>query len=85
MQGNSEANSGANKVKLVLQLTVYIEECIFEKFQDSKSTNYKTLVRRITQAIKQKEEVKSTILTCSDKQSVANFVQEFVNQRGGSG
>ena len=52
VQGSSDGISAVNRVKLIIQLTVLVEECIFDKFKDSKCTNYKTLLRRITQAIR---------------------------------
>lgn len=65
----------------MIQLSLWVEEIIFEKFQDSATANYRTLVRRLSQALRQKEEQKSTLMTCSDRESVSNFVQEFMNQR----
>ena len=78
-------DSSNNKVALVIQLSLWVEEIIFEKYSDSSAANYRTLVRRLSQALRQKEEQKSTLMTCSDRDSVNNFVQEFMNQRSGGG
>ena len=41
------------------------------------------MVRRLTQQLKAKEELKSTLMTCGDMPSVQNFIAEFANQKGG--
>jgi hypothetical protein len=58
---------------------VLLEETIYEKFQDSKSANYKTLMRRLTQAIRQKEETKQMLLGCGDRDAIVCFVNDFHN------
>ena len=78
-------DSSNNKIALVIQLSLWVEEIIFEKFQDSSAPEYRTLVRRLSQQLRQKEEQKSTLMTCSDRDSVNNFVQEFMPQRSSGG
>lgn len=36
-----------NAIALIIQLSIWTEDTIFDKFKDSKSPNYKTLVRRL--------------------------------------
>lgn len=46
------SNGGVNLVTQIIKIAIWVEEAIFEKFQDSKSANYKTLMRRLTQAVR---------------------------------
>lgn len=65
-----------------MQLGIWAEDAIYDRFSDV-GLNYKTMVRRLTQQLKQKEELKSTLMTCGDMRSVQNFISEFANQKGG--
>lgn len=65
-----------------MQLGIWAEEALFDRFSDV-GLNYKTMVRRLTQQLKAKEELKSTLMTCGDVASVQNFIAEFANQKGG--
>lgn len=67
-----------NRIGLIMQLAEWSETVIWERVGcDSKSVNYRTMIRRLTQQLKQKEELKSTLMTCADHESVNNFVNEF--------
>lgn len=56
-----------------MQLGIWAEDAIYDRFSDV-GLNYKTMVRRLTQQLKQKEELKSTLMTCGDMRSVQNFI-----------
>jgi hypothetical protein len=75
-------NSLSNTVGLAMQLGLWAEDAIYARFADI-GLNYKTMVRRLTQQLKAKEELKSTLMTCGDLPSVQNFINEFSNQKGG--
>ena len=47
----------------MIQAAIWLEETIFEYVgNDSKSANYKTQARRITQALRTKEDVKQNLI-----------------------
>ena len=73
-----------SKIEHFIRLSVWLEEAIFDKINDSKQANYRTMVRRMTQAIRTKEEQKQEILACTDPDSVNNWAQDFVGQRSGA-
>jgi len=72
-----------NDVKLIIQASFQLEEAILESIGgESKSVHYKTLVRRVSQQLRTKEDFKQSILT-APQNMVKQIVDDFVNQRAG--
>ena len=42
---------------------MWAEQAIFDTIGESKSVNYKTLVRRVSQAVRSKEDIKDKIVS----------------------
>jgi hypothetical protein len=69
---NDECSSGGtnpmparnleSELKTIVEIAIWIEEAICNQIGDFKSANYKTLVRRVSQNIRSKDDFKTNTL-----------------------
>jgi hypothetical protein len=51
-----------NEVNTMIQVGIWLEESVCTQIGDSKSANYKTLVRRVSQNLRSKEDFRQNAL-----------------------
>lgn len=85
---NDECSSGGtipnleNEVKTIIQVGIYLEEAICSQIGDAKSANYKTMVRRISQNLRSKEDFKQNALEARSQVDATTLIQNFMVGRG---
>lgn len=63
-------------------MAVWIEDCVFAEFQDAKVAGYKTLVRRLSQQLRTKEDFKSSALYSHNIEDIRILVSQLNGPSG---
>ena len=56
---------------------MWAEQSIFDTIGESKSVNYKTLVRRVSQAVRSKEEIRDKVISSNSQEQVKAVVDSI--------
>ena len=73
--------AGDNIITRSIERACWLEEAISDVMGDASKANYKTLVRRISQNLRTKEDFKESVLQAQTKEQVISIVDAFANNR----
>ena len=89
---NDECSSGGtnptafnyleNEVMTLVQVSIWLEEAIACHIGDFKTANYKTLIRRVNQNIRTKEDFKLAVIKARSQDDASALIENFVSGRG---